>query len=111
MAVCSGCQRKRIMHAEGRGSAVTQQMQQSAAGEIADILNMGDSEGDEIPESIACVHCDVDSPPSLAAAVEEGWSRLERDDGSGWNYLGICPECQAEELAADQARQQKVLFS
>ena len=60
---------------------------------------------DAVPESIACSRCDVDSPASLAAALQEGWIDLSRDDGSGWNYLGICPECQADEQAS---RQQKV---
>lgn len=49
-----------------------------------------------IPESLACSECDADSPPSLAAALQEGWSDLIRDDGPMWNYLGICPACQAE---------------
>ncbi len=53
--------------------------------------------GEEIPESIACAHCDASSPPSLSAALEEGWTDLCCDDGPGWNYLGICPECQAQE--------------
>lgn len=50
-----------------------------------------------LPETIACAHCDADSPASLAAAIQEGWTRLQRDDGAGWNYLGVCPECRAEE--------------
>ncbi len=50
-----------------------------------------------LPETIACAHCDADSPASLAAAIQEGWIRLQRDDGAGWNYLGVCPECQAED--------------
>ena len=57
---------------------------------------------DAIPETIACSRCDVDSPASLAAALQEGWTDLVRDDGAGWNYLAICPECQAEERASRQ---------
>ena len=41
-------------------------------------------------EIIACCHCDA-SPPSLAAAVREGWKDLQYDDGVNWNYLGISP--------------------
>lgn len=50
-----------------------------------------------VPESIACTYCDCDSPESLEEAAKAGWSELIRDDGIGWNYLGICPECQADE--------------
>ena len=52
---------------------------------------------DEVLETIACARCEVDSPESLAAALQEGWTKLCRDDGPGWNYLGLCPDCQAEE--------------
>lgn len=52
---------------------------------------------DALPETIACAHCDADSPSSLAAALQEGWTRLQRDDGPGWNYLGVCPECNSKE--------------
>jgi hypothetical protein len=55
------------------------------------------SRSDELPETIACIHCDADSPASLATALQEGWTELCCDDGPGWNYLGICPACQAEE--------------
>ena len=51
----------------------------------------------EISEVIACAYCDADSPESLAVALQEGWTNLCRDDGQGWNYLGICPTCQADE--------------
>lgn len=73
------------------------------------------SRADEIPETIACTHCDVDSPPSIAAALQKGWTDLCREDGLGWNYLGVCPECQAQENAVPgpevtEADQQKRLF-
>jgi len=32
---------------------------------------------DEIPETIACARCDVDSPPSIAAALQEGWTVMK----------------------------------
>ena len=56
------------------------------------------SRADEIPETIACARCDADSPASLAAALQEGWTDLCRDDGAAWNYLGVCPDCQAQEI-------------
>jgi hypothetical protein len=70
---------------------------------------------DEVPETIACARCDVESPESLAAALQEGWTELCRDDGAGWNYLGVCPECQAQEDQvpegdATEAQEQKRLF-
>jgi hypothetical protein len=58
---------------------------------------------DEVPESIACMFCDADSPGSLAKAIQEGWIDLCRDDGLGWNYLGTCPQCQEQELADELA--------
>ena len=73
----------------------------------------------DIPETIACAQCDVDSPPSLAAALQQGWTDLCRDDGAGWNYLGVCPDCQERELEreghpqetdAKGKRDQKPLF-
>jgi len=69
----------------------------------------------EIPETIACARCDADSPESLSAALQEGWTDLCRDDGPGWNYLGVCPECRARENVgpapeAPRAEDQKRLF-
>jgi len=32
---------------------------------------------DAIPETIACAHCDVDSPDSLAAALQDGWTVMK----------------------------------
>ena len=51
---------------------------------------------DAVPEVLACARCDACSPESLAAAVQEGWTSICRDDGTGWCYLGVCPNCQAE---------------
>jgi len=62
------------------------------------------SRSDEVPETICCAHCDTDSPESLAAALQEGWTQLQRDDGRAWNYLGVCPNCQVQE---DQMAEQK----
>ena len=57
---------------------------------------------DEVPETISAPRCDVDSPASLAAALQDGWTDICRDDGAGWNYLGVCPECQAQEIATTE---------
>lgn len=74
---------------------------------------------DQVPETVACAHCDADSPDSLAAALQEGWTRLQRDDGTAWNYLGVCPHCQEREVSEEKAdpatetegkQQQKGLF-
>ena len=59
------------------------------------------------PETIACARCDVDSPASLAAALQEGWIDLCRDNGTGWNYLGICPCCKQAEAEHDRQVQAK----
>ena len=74
------------------------------------------SRSDEVPETICCAHCDTDSPESLAAALQEGWTQLQRDDGRAWNYLGVCPNCQVQEdqMAEQKERQadaQKNLFA
>ena len=61
----------------------------------------------QIPETLACANCDVDSPSSLAAALQEGWTRLCRDDGSGWNYLGVCPSCQEEEREEERRARER----
>jgi hypothetical protein len=71
---------------------------------------------DELRETITCAHCDVDSPESLAAALQEGWTDLCRDDGQRWNYLGVCPECRAREnepveREAEPGQDQKRLFA
>ena len=55
---------------------------------------------DEVSETVVCLRCDAESPPSLVAALQEGWIDLCRDDGAGWNYLGICPACQVQESEA-----------
>ena len=62
---------------------------------LRDILGELIENRDEI---VACCHCDA-SPPSLAVAIKEGWTALQYDDGPDWNYLGICPDCQAEQRA------------
>lgn len=58
-----------------------------------------------VPEVLACASCDADSPDSLAAALQEGWTRLQRDEAEGWSYLGLCPACQEQELAEERAEE------
>jgi len=105
LAICAGCQTRKAQH---------DQQQPNVAPIAANTRKT--TRSDEVPETIACARCDVDSPASLAVALQEGWVALCRDDGIGWNYLGICPECEAREEAAPasdtpQADQQARLFA
>lgn len=57
-------------------------------------------------ETIACAECDIDSPDSLAAALNQGWIRLQQDfEGLGHNYLGICPDCSKKEESPASANE------
>lgn len=47
----------------------------------------------DIPFTLACAQCDVDSPENYEDAIQQGWTRIQYDDGPGWNFLGICPDC------------------
>ncbi len=50
------------------------------------------------PESISCGVCDAQTD-GVAAAEAQGWKHLEMDvEGYSWNYLGLCPDCQKEEV-------------
>jgi hypothetical protein len=105
LAICADCQTRKAQH---------DQLQPTIAPLAANPRKT--TRSDDIPETLACARCDVDSPASLAAALQEGWVALCRDDGIGWNYLGICPECQAQENAAanqgvSQTEDQKRLFA
>lgn len=56
-----------------------------------------------MPESISCSGCDA-MADGVAEATAAGWIDIEPDpDGSSWNYLGYCPECQREEQREEQA--------
>lgn len=57
-----------------------------------------------IPESVSCEQCDA-GMDSLAEALREGWTDLCRDDGTSWNYLGLCPQCQEAEAQKEQRMQ------
>ncbi|MGA2798014.1 MAG: hypothetical protein ABSE63_10565 [Thermoguttaceae bacterium] len=52
-------------------------------------------------EIIACCHCDA-SPPSLAVAIQEGWTDFQFDNGPEWDYLGICADCQREQSVVER---------
>ena len=47
----------------------------------------------DVPFTLACANCDAASPETYAAAFQQGWTRIQFDDGPGWNFLGICPDC------------------
>lgn len=51
---------------------------------------------ERLVESLACAECDIDSPPSLAVAIQQGWTRLQADDALGHNFLGLCAFCSSE---------------
>ena len=53
------------------------------------------------PEIIACSDCDVPSPVSLAAALQEGWTELAPHRGEHWNYVGLCPDCLESEYSSE----------
>jgi hypothetical protein len=111
LGLCPACVRKQTeqerLEASAREMALTQgQIEQANAEGVTSELGLRriekNTRSDAIPETIACAHCDADSPESLAAALQEGWTDLCRDDGPGWNYLGVCPECRAQEQAEDE---------
>ncbi len=44
--------------------------------------------------SLNCWHCDDGmNVESYEQAIDEGWTEIEHNDGLGWNYLGLCPDC------------------
>jgi hypothetical protein len=59
------------------------------------------------PEIIACTDCDTDSPRSLAAALQAGWSELALHDGPEWNYIGLCPDCLEREYSLDHTKREE----
>lgn len=121
VAICHDCQEKhdqRTTLAAQMGLAPTQ-IRQAVAEDVTTAVGLRriekNTRADDVPESISCARCDADSPPSLAAALQEGWIELCRDDGPSWNYLGICPECQAQDRQtplpeSEQADEQGRLF-
>lgn len=48
----------------------------------------------DVPFSISCYDCDIDSPDSLDEALAAGWTEIQyTPDGLAENFLGFCPEC------------------
>lgn len=83
--------------------------------EIHDIFTI-EKRTEETNEVVCCVHCDA-SHSSLSEAVKDGWTSLQHDPADGWDYLGICGDCQRDEveqdrkmLASADVGQQKYLF-
>jgi hypothetical protein len=125
LGICAHCQRdeveqerlaeqERIKDLESTGREMgltTQQIEQAKAEGVTSALGLrrieANTRADQIPETIACAHCDADSPESLTAALQQGWTDLCRDNGAGWNYLGICPECQAQENTTAEPEEPK----
>lgn len=55
--------------------------------------------GASVDGPVECFRCDAGAD-SVAEAVAAGWVGVEPDlEGMSWNYLGLCPECQADEAA------------
>lgn len=50
----------------------------------------------DVPFTLACAQCDVESPETYEEALQQGWTRIQYDDGPGWNFLGICPDCRPD---------------
>lgn len=50
----------------------------------------------EVPFSLSCRECRVDSPDTVSQARQAGWRNVEYVPASAFeNFLGICPNCQA----------------
>lgn len=72
---------------------------------MSESLNLSD----DIPFTLSCADCDVDSPHSYDAAVQSGWTRIQfTPDGWSENYLGLCPECSAARNAAGRSDSNRV---
>lgn len=109
LGICPDCVRKQTeqerLAATAREMGLTDgQIDQAKAEGVTSELGLRrvekNTRADEVPETIACARCDADSPESLVAAIRQGWTELCRDVGPGWNYLGVCPESQAQENTA-----------
>jgi len=49
-----------------------------------------------VPFSLECYVCDSTADDDMLAAFDAGWTDISADNGPGWNFLGLCPECKAE---------------
>lgn len=53
---------------------------------------------DDVPFSLSCTECDIDSPKSYEDAIEDGWTGIEYfPQGLMENYLGLCSDCRKRE--------------
>jgi hypothetical protein len=111
-AICPDCRRKNV-----DDTSYDRRQPRTAAATTGTDEEITPVRSDEVAETIACARCDADAPESLAAALQEGWTDLCRADGQTWNYLGLCPTCQAEEQARNKQQdeetpdEQKRLFA
>ncbi len=59
---------------------------------------MSDAIPRDVPFSLSCVECDVDSPDTYEDAVDDGWTQIVYyPQGCSENFLGLCPVCRREE--------------
>lgn len=66
----------------------------------------------DVPFSLSCCDCDIDSPDTLEEAIAAGWTSIQyTPDGLAENFLGYCPyhsrllDMTPAELAAERSRQ------
>ena len=58
------------------------------------MLKNKSTSSDDVPFSLSCVDCDVDSPATFDEAIRAGWTRIRFvPESPAENYLGLCPEC------------------
>lgn len=62
-----------------------------------DEITAGKLDDPDVAFSLVCELCDAGMEvDSLEAAILLGWIRIGYDDGLGWNFIGMCPDCQRE---------------
>ena len=75
--------------------------------ELHDILaGIIERRTEESHEVTCCVHCDT-FYPSVAEAIKAGWTSLQHDPAEGWDYLGICPHCQRDQVEQQRLAEQE----
>ncbi len=71
---------------------------------------MTDAIPQDVPFSLSCAECDVDSPDTYEDALDGGWTRIQYfPQGVAENFLGLCPVCRWYEEHEDTARQEQTL--
>jgi hypothetical protein len=59
-----------------------------------EMLKSKSTSSDDVPFSLSCVDCDVDSPATFNEAIRAGWTEIcFVPESPAENYLGLCPEC------------------